>query len=329
MIKDLLDPGAYPDPTDGVFLVQTHISMVFIADDFVYKLKKPVDFGFLDFTSLEKRRHFCHQEVRLNKRLAEDVYLGVLPVMFDGTSHKIGGDKGEVVEYAVKMRRIPTDCLMSVLFEQDTLRNHHLESIARILARFHAGAEQSSEIDRYGMPDLFKVNTDENFEQTRKYIGTTISEEDFRDLLEWTDGFYHQNLSLFSARKGDKKIRDCHGDLHMEHICFTERPAIIDCIEFNDRFRYSDTIADIAFLLMDLEYHGGTLPAEYLWSCYSKESGDTGMDDLLVFYKVYRAYVRGKVISFQLDDVNIVKEEKDKAAEAASKYFKLAKSYLL
>lgn len=328
MLKDLLHPAVFPERTERVFLIHTHISSVFITDEFVYKLKKPVDFGFLNFTSLEKRKYFCEQEVKLNRRLAEDIYIGVLPVTFDGQNHRIGGNKGEIVEYAVKMRRIPSDCLMSVLLKKGTLTTSHLETIARILARFHARADRSGEIERFGMPDVFKVNTDENFEQTRKYVGITIPHDDFKDLYEWTNAFYQKNLSLFMERIAAKKIRDCHGDLHMEHICFTEKPAIIDCIEFNDRFRYSDTIADIAFLLMDLEVQGGSFHSEHLWSYYARESGDTGMDELLKFYKVYRAYVRGKVISFRLDDVNIMEEEKETAAKEAGEYFRLARFYI-
>lgn len=328
LIQDLLNPAALPDRTKSVSLVQTHISLVFIADEYVYKIKKPVDFGFLDFTSLKKREHYCHQEISLNQRLAEDVYIEVLPVTFDGMMHKIGIYDGETVEYAVKMKRIPDDRLMRALFHRGELREGHLKEIARVLARFHQNAEHTSEIEHFGRPEVFKVNTDENFEQTRKYTGKTITKEVFDDLFSWTDKFYKDKTSLFLDRISGKKIRNCHGDLHMEHVCLTDKLAIIDCIEFNDRFRYSDTIADIAFLIMDLEYQGGAGYADRLWSYYVEETGDIGMDELLTFYKVYRAYVRGKVISFQLDDKNIGPKEKEKAIEAASKYFMLARSYI-
>ncbi len=328
LTRDLLNPGALPDSTTTVDLVQTHISLVFIADDYVYKVKKPVNFGFLDFTSLEKREYYCHQEVRLNQRLAEEVYIGVLPITFDGSMHRVGGSEGETVEFAVKMKRIPEDRLMRALFHRGALREGHLKEIARVLANFHQNAEYTSEIEHFGRPEVFKVNTDENFEQTRKYIGKTVTREAFDHLFSWTDQFYKKRGPLFEDRIAAKKVRNCHGDLHMEHICLTDKLAIIDCIEFNDRFRYSDTIADIAFLIMDLEYQGGADYADRLWHYYVEETGDIGMDELLTFYKVYRAYVRGKVISFQLDDENIDTEEKEKATRAASKYFLLARSYL-
>jgi aminoglycoside phosphotransferase family enzyme len=328
LIQDLLDPYSLPDKTGSVSLIQTHISMVFVGDEFVYKVKKPVDFGFLDFTTLDKRKHYCEQEVKLNQRLAQDTYIGVLPIIYDGLRHRIGPEEGEIVEYAVKMKKIPEELLMNSLFGRGELREEHLREIARVLANFHQNAERSPEIDKFGEPGVFRINTDENFEQTAKYVDMTISSEDFHTLRQWTDDFYRQQGDLFQERITSKKVRDGHGDLHMEHVCLTEKLAIIDCIEFNDRFRYGDTLVDIAFLLMDLEYHGGKDFARQLWRFYGQETGDTGMDVLLSFYKVYRAYVRGKVNSFQLDDEHIGADEKKRAAQTASQYFKLARSYI-
>lgn len=329
MIDDLLDPASLPDKTKNVSLVQTHISLVFVADEFVYKVKKQVDFGFLDFRTLEKRKHYCHQEVRLNQRLARDVYIGVLPITYNGMQYRIGeGEGGEVVEYAVKMKKIPQDRLMKSMFTRGKLHEGHLKEIACVLGDFHSNAERSPGIDKFGDPDAFKINTDENFEQTEKYIGTTIEKGDFHALLNWTNRFYKENKGLFLERIKGGKIRDCHGDLHMEHICMTEKLAIIDCIEFNDRFRYSDTLADVAFLLMDLEYQGGIGLADRLWKFYSERAGEAGMETLLAFYKVYRAYVRGKVSSFQLDDDQIGLQEKEAITQKARSYFRLAHSYI-
>lgn len=328
MIEDLQNPRFLPDKTTGVTLVQTHISLVFMGDEFVYKIKKPVNFRFLDFSTLEKRRHYCNQELRLNRRLCQDLYLDVLPVIFDGRHYRIGNHGGHIADYAVRMKRIPQELLMKSLFQRGVLGQKHLDGLASVLARFHQRADNSPEIDSFGMPERFKINTDENFEQTRRYIGKTIENDDFRILLEWTDSFYKENEGLFHERISAGKIRDCHGDLHMEHICFSEPIAVFDCIEFNDRFRYTDIICDIAFLLMDLEYHGGTSLSEHFWHAYSRITGDTGAESLLTFYKVYRAYVRGKVNSFQLDDADIGADEKKKATEIARRYFKLALSYV-
>ena len=328
MIEDLLNPASLPDRTENVKLVQTHISLVFVADDFVYKIKKPVDFGFLDFSTLEKRRYFCQQEVVLNQRLTEGVYLGVEPIVYDGTNYRIGQGGGEIVEYAVRMKRIPDDRLMKSIYDRGKLTTDHLKDIARVIARFHGKAEQSPEIDHFGELDVFRFTTDENFEQTRKYVGVTIDRKDYEALLQWTDRFFRENHDLFERRIDDQKIRDCHGDLHMEHICLTDPISIFDCIEFNDRLRYTDTLADIGFLLMDLEYRGGKRFSKQLWGFYAALTDDTDMASLLSFYKVYRAYVRGKVISFQLDDRGIRDDEKAKAMQSAKAYFNLARSYI-
>jgi aminoglycoside phosphotransferase family enzyme len=328
IIDDLQMPDSLPDMTENVHVVQTHISMVFVADAFVYKVKKPVNFGFLDFSTLEKRRYYCHQEVKLNNRLSKGIYLDVLPIRFDGRRHILGQTSGEVVEYAVKMRRIPDAKLMKSLFDKDALTRDHLKKIAGVLARFHRETLRSPEIDQFGSIERFKVNSDENFAQVQKYIGTSIQENVFKTLKGWTEDFYEKFREVFSRRIGQGRIRDCHGDLHMEHVCFTEELSIIDCIEFNDRFRYSDTVADMAFLLMDLEYHDGKDKAKTLWNLYKELAEEEEVDSLLTFYKVYRAFVRGKVNSFQADDENIGADSKEEALERAGKYFELAYSYL-
>ncbi len=328
MIEDLQDPRALPDPTERVSVVQTHISVVLVADHMVYKLKKAVDFGFLDFSTLEKRRHFCQREVELNRRLSRDVYLGVLPVRFDGRHYSLREVSGEVVEYAVKMRRLPEARLMKNLFLRKALTRQDLQRTARVLARFHQTAERSPQIDRFGRAEAFKINTDENFEQVEPFVGLTIEREDLAVIRAWTDAFYRERAPLFEGRISQGRIRDCHGDLHMEHICLQDEVAIFDCIEFNDRFRYSDTLADLAFLLMDLEFHDGHAQARTLWEAYRDESGEGKVDALLHFYKVYRAFVRGKVNGFQVRDPGIGEEAKAAAVQTARRYFRLARSYV-
>ncbi len=328
LINDLLNPVSLPDMTKNVTVVHTHISAVFVADEFVYKIKKPVDFGFLNFSTLEKRQYYCNQEVELNRRLSKGIYLDVLPVMFDGKAYTLKKTSGRIVDYSVKMRRIPDDKLMKTVFYKNELTNNHLEKIADVLAEFHLNTAGSVEIDEFGKSENFKVNTDENFEQVEKYIGLSIRKDEFDSIKRWTENFYNNNKTLFNNRIESGRIRDCHGDLHMEHICFTENISIIDCIEFNDRFRYSDSVADIAFLLMDLEYHGGEKFSTALWEAYKKSAHEDDVDSLLTFYKVYRAFVRGKVNSFQLDDVAISPEKKEEAIQTAGKYFQLAYSYI-
>lgn len=329
MMEDLMHPSAFPDVTKSIRLIQTHISMVFIGDSFVYKIKKPVNFGFLDFSSLKKRHYYCQQEINLNKRLAKTLYLDVLPVIFDGKTHKIATKEidGNIIDYAVRMKKISDRMLMKSLYERKELTNKHLEDLAYFLHQFHTTAESSPEIEEFGKPDMFKINTDENFEQTRKYIDITIPQKDFEAIKQWTDHFYLENQETFLNRIKSNRIRDCHGDLHMEHICLDDPIAIFDCIEFNDRFRYTDTLADIAFLLMDLEYRDGKIFSETFWRYYSDISTEKDMA-LVTFYKVYRAYVRGKVNSFQIDDPQISMKKKEEAIQTAKKYFQLAKTYI-
>jgi hypothetical protein len=327
MIMDLLDVEAYPEPTSKVELIQTHISFVFLTDRFVYKIKKPVNFGFLDFTTLEKRKYYCEQELMLNRRLSPDVYLDVLPLYEINGKLRLWG-KGEIRDYAVKMRRLPMEKLMRRLLQEGKLKREMIDRVAKKIASFHSIAESSPEIEKYGEISAIKYNTDENFKQTERYIGKTISQSQYNAIRHYTNNFYEEKGDLIIGRIRDGKIKDCHGDLHMEHICITDDIIIFDCIEFNKRFRYSDTAADIAFLAMDLDYHGREDLSKKLMHYYARHSKDEGVMDVLPFYKVYRAYVRGKVISFKLDDPAITKEEREKAIVAAKNYFNLAYSYV-
>ena len=330
MIDDLMKPSSYPDKFKSISLAQTHISNVFIGDDFVYKIKKPVNFGFLDFSTIEKRKYYCNKEVELNSRFSEDVYLGVFPVIFNGTDYSINGG-GKVVDYAVKMRRLNDEDLLKTRFKQGTVTSKDIQRIGKAIAAFHKKSEQSKEIDKFGTLEVVKFNTDENFQQTAEFVGNSIDKKQYQDLKNWTDSFYKNHKELFNQRIQDGKIRDCHGDLHMEHICLTDPIIIFDCIEFNDRFRYSDVVSDIAFLLMDLEFNNGKDFAKQLCKEYlanADEKADDTIYNLIKFYKVYRAYVRGKVTSFILKDLNVSEDKKIKARKTAQKYFNLAHSYI-
>ena len=330
LIDDLMQPSAYPEAPRKITLAQTHISTVFIGDEFVYKIKKPVNFGFLDFSTLEKRYYYCNKEVELNSRFSQDVYLGVYPVTFDGIKHIINGE-GEVIDYAVKMRRLSDEDLLKSRFKKGTVTDNDLERIAEAIAAFHKRSIHSKEIDEFGNLDIVKFNTDENFQQTAEFVGDSVSKEQYHTLKNWTDEFYKEHKELFAQRIKNGKIRDCHGDLHMEHICLTDPIIIFDCIEFNDRFRYSDTVSDIAFLLMDLEFNGGKRLSEQLCTAYLTHAGEKDDDiihHLINFYKVYRAYVRGKVTSFILKDSTVPDDKKMEARDTAQRYFALTYSYI-
>jgi aminoglycoside phosphotransferase family enzyme/predicted kinase len=326
LVKALLKPGAYPEATGKIELVQTQMSFVFLTDQFVYKVKKPVDLGYLDYTTLEKRHFYCQKEVELNRRLCPEIYLGVVPVTSDNGAIRIGG-RGETIEYAVRMRRLPQEKMMNVLLANDGVSAEMITGVARKLADFHKEAETSPEISAFGQIKAITRNTDENFTQTGNYIGKTISKDSYQLIKEYTDNFIQKNAPLFNKRVKEGRIRDCHGDLHAAHICFADGTCIYDCIEFNDRFRYCDVASEMAFLAMDLDHYGRADLSRALIKAYVADSGDKELLKLLGFYKAYRAYVRGKVEGFKLDDPYISEGEKTKTLEVAASYFDLARAY--
>lgn len=327
LIKALLDPQAYPTPPQKVEMVQTQMSYVFIAGDYVFKIKKPVDFGFLDYTTLEKRLTFCIKELELNRRLCPDAYLEVVPVTDDDGRIVMDG-KGEVREYAVKMRRLPREAMMDTLLKENKVTPEMLARVAAILAEFHHRAATGGDINQFGGTDTVFQNTDENFSQTEKYIGTTVSAETHRCLRSWNENFIKTNESLFKKRVAEGRIRDCHGDLHAPHICFGNGICIYDCIEFNDRFRYCDVASEVAFLAMDLDHYGRRDLSGSFVDAYVAKSGDEELRQLLNFYKCYRACVRAKVGCFQYADPYIPAAEKEQILENTRSYFKLAESYI-
>ena len=324
--KALLNPGIYPDLPKKIQLIETHISLLFLTGSYVYKVKKPVDFGFLDFTTLEKRKYFCEQEVRLNRRLSPDIYLGIVNITRDGDRVSFDG-RGEVEEYAVKMKQIPEELLMDKLLDRGRVTPEMIKEVSEKLVRFYSEAETSELIKSFARPERVKQDTDENFEQTEKYIGVTISKDTFEEVQRRTNEFFRVRDKIFHLRIASDRIRDCHGDLRLEHIFWGDEIAIFDCIEFNERFRYTDVTADIAFLAMDLDCHGREDLTGHLVRAYIEKSGDREITNILDFYKCYRAYVRGKVESFRLDDPNIPEEEKEGALKRARKYFELSHRY--
>lgn len=320
-----MKPIAYDERPNKIELVQTHISFVFLTKKYAYKVKKAVDFGFVDFTTLEKRRFFCEKELQLNQRLCRDMYLEVVPIN-KAEAIKIKG-AGETVEYAVKMIRIPQERMLSKLIERNEVDSQLIERIARIIAEFHLKAETNQQISYYGSLDMINVNWNENFNQTEEFIGKTITKENFELIYRKVKDFVKRKTPVFKKRIAESRIRDCHGDIHSGNIFIANKIYIFDAIEFNDRFRYSDVASDVAFLAMDLDFKERADLSDFLVDKYIEFSGDNGARELLTFYKCYRAYVRGKVISFKLNDPSIYNKEKEQAKTEASAYFKRATCY--
>jgi len=328
LIKSLLKSTAYPEPTATVRLIETHVSFIFVTDTFAYKVKKPVDFGFLNFTTLDRRRFYCEEEVRLNRRLCPDIYLDVVELHATPEGGCFGGS-GPVIDYAVKMKRLPEDRMLTHLLENGALGPAQMAQIARVIADFHGRAARGARIDAMGSAAAIRGNWEENFRQAELFETATLSRADLAMMHDWVERFLVEHEDFLRARVAGGFIRECDGDLHLGNICLTDPVCIFDCIEFNERFRFIDTAADIAFLLMDLEYAGrADLCAPFL-EAYQEATGDLGLTELLDFYKAYRAFVRGKVKGFRLSETGLPPEELLATKTAASRYFRLARGYCL
>jgi aminoglycoside phosphotransferase family enzyme len=218
LVQALLSPEAYPQPPRKIDLMQTQMSFIFLTGEHVYKIKKPVNLGYLDYTTLEKRKYFCQQEVLLNRRLCPDVYLAVMTVTDYNGKYSING-KGKVVEYAVKMLQLPQDRMMDNLIRNKRLSPGMIDRVAQKLADFHHSAATNPEIAQYGDISFLKINTEENFSQTEKYIDLSITRKCYDDITAYTRGFIRTSAPLFRQRTERERIRDCHGDLHAAHVC--------------------------------------------------------------------------------------------------------------
>ncbi len=325
-VKEMLSPVLYGKGVRRVRLIQTHTSWVFIAGDFAYKVKKPVNFGFLDYTTLSARRFFCAEELRLNRLLSPDMYLDVLPITEERGKLRIGGT-GRVIDYCIKMRALPQSALMTERLRKHQVGFIHIDEIARRISDFHRRAERGRQVGQYGSSEIIKVNWDENFAQTVDFLGKTISQNEFGEIKEVVERFIAKQRELFRCRRQGGFVRRCHGDLHSKNIFITDRVYIFDCIEFNPRFSCCDVASEVAFMAMDLDYFNRHDLANFFIERYLVYSGDEGVLPVLNFYRCYRAYVRGKVTGFQLNDPTISRQAKRRAKDVARLYFQLAARY--
>jgi len=309
----------------GLELIETHISWVFRGPTEVWKVKKPVSFGFLDFRTLEDRKAACEAEVRLNRRLAPEVYLGVVPITLEGGRHRIGGG-GPPVDWAVRMSRLPDQHRADQRLDRGELDAEQVEALAERIATFHQAASADPAIARFGTVEAILVNVQENFEQTRASLEEHLSPAEARTIETAQLHFLQEHRALFDARHRAGRIRDGHGDLRLEQIYIDEagRPTILDCIEFNERFRFADVCADIAFLSMDLAARRRVDLAEVLLAAYARTANDYELYLLVDFYESYRAFVRGKVATMLAADRGADPEPRARAAREARHYYLLA-----
>jgi aminoglycoside phosphotransferase family enzyme/predicted kinase len=307
-----------------VKVLQTHISAVFLVGEYVYKVKKPVKLGFLDFSTLERRRHFCDEEVRLNRRLAPHVYLGVVPIVFVGDGLRVEGS-GDVVEWAVKMVRLPAEATLEQRLLRGQLDTAVIERLASQVADFHARAERSEHISSFGRLEVVARNARENFSETRQHVGKTVTGRVWQRLQELTDAWLQRLGSLIDERARRQLPCDTHGDLHLDHVYLLDDAlVIIDCIEFSERFRNADPVADMAFLVMDLLFHQRADLAAAFAERYFACSGDADGRALLPFYVAYRSIVRAKVNGIAADEAELPASARAAAAQRARAHWLLA-----
>jgi uncharacterized protein len=327
---DLLRPDAFTGVvrTKYVSLVETHISWVFLLDRDVFKVKKPIDLGFLNFSSRDQRLHACEEEVRLNARLAPGVYRGVVPITRDRSGHCVVGGAGRVVDWAVHMERLSDEGRADNLLAEGALSHDRIDAIAARIAEFHDIARGDDKVSRYGRPSAVEKNIRENFDQTRYALSQHLTPAEAEEIVRWQTGFVHDEQERFKLRIAQGRVRDGHGDLRLEHVYVGPHGEIrvLDCIEFNERFRYADVCADIAFLSMDLAAHGRVDLAERLLASYAREADDFDLYSVVDFYESYRAFVRAKVSSMLASDEGAGAVARWRAAEKARRYFLLALS---
>ncbi len=327
-IQAMLAPTFYPHSVEApIQVIQTHASYLILTGEYVYKLKKPIDLGFLDYSTLAKRRHYCQLEVQLNRRTAPDLYLGVVAITQSGSGFSLQG-QGEIVDYAVQMCQFPQTQLFSSMVKQGKLQLNHMHELGQTVASFHSRAITNERIQSFGAPDQIKQAIDDNYVQTQPFVGKLQSLPCYQDIQDFTDQFFLTQVNVLESRQYQGFIRDCHGDLHLGNIClWHDHPTLFDCIEFNDSFRYVDLMYDIAFTIMDLEaQHCPVLKAVFL-NTYLEHTGDWAGLQVLPLYLCRQAYVRAKVHSLMSIDPVIDLEEHHHAQMLASHYYDLAWRY--
>lgn len=351
-LRELARPDAFPNALplgEPIPVIQTHASAVLLAGDLAYKLKKPRDFGFCDYSTPELRRHFCQEEVRLNARLAPEVYLGLAPVLIATDGRPRFGptlppeqppepgsrlDGGTVEDYAVVMTRLSDAATLEAQVRAGTATPRLLAEVAVRMAAFHTSTPTTEQMAAFGEPEAISGNWEENFAQMRPFVGRLLEAATFDHLATAVRRFLQERRRLLAERRCTLRIRDCHGDLRLQHVYSLgqeadgrPRLAVIDCIEFNERFRYGDVAGEVAFLTMELDAAGRPDLSLAFVDAYVRASDDASLRELLPFYACYRAYVRAKVAAFQIDEPEIPEAQREGARQRAQALLTLAAHY--
>ncbi|NTV66625.1 MAG: AAA family ATPase [Chlorobaculum sp.] len=324
----LRHPEAYPHPVEQeIGVVETHISWIFLTGKFAYKLKKPVNLGFLDFSTLERRKHFCEEELRLNRRLCPDLYLDVLPVTASVEEIRIGGE-GEAVDYVVRMAQFDRSFELDRLLRNGELTKSQIAEAAGVIAAFHAEAQRADPASMFGSPELILKPMLANLDLTEEVARTIEERSSIEKIRHWTLAEHRRLSGVVRERKALGMVRECHGDLHTGNMVIRDgKIAIFDCIEFSHELSIIDVVSDVAFLFMDLEHSGNPELAWHLLNAWLSKSGDYGGLQVLRLYSVYRAMVRAKVTSIRLAQ-ETGETEKTKTLAEHHSYLQLALGYI-
>ncbi|MEX0928016.1 MAG: hypothetical protein WDZ53_01330, partial [Balneolales bacterium] len=328
LIDFLGNPENLPDETGEVTICQTHGSVLALADHHVYKVKKPVDFGFMDFTTLEKRQANARREIKLNRRLCSDTYLDAVTITeADDGSWRFGDGKGEIIDCAVRMKRLEDGFFLPQILKKGDDPNNMMEIISDRLMEFYGGQTGECKAE-YGDISKIRQDCEGNFQAMEKLPEAVVHPVLLETVKSFTYTFLDRYATLFEERVREGKIQECHGDLHMDHIHYKDgRLCIFDCIEFNEAFRCIDIANDLAFLAMDLEHQGYIREAAHFTTLMAKGLKDEHLTTLMHFYKAYRACVRGKVHGLAGTDPSLPPEERRLNLDEAASFFQLAMQY--
>lgn len=299
LIENLQRSDLFSHPVSSFKVVETHISWVLLTGQYAYKIKKPLNFGFLDFTTLEKRHHFCQKELELNRRLAPEIYETIIPITGTLESPQLNGE-GPVIEYAIKMKEFSQDNLFTKVLSRGELTEDYIEQLAETIAKFHSEIPSAQLGTPFGTPDHILAPVIQNFEQARPLIDEAQDINNLEAIQKWSLEESKKLAPIFTLRKQQGYVKECHGDIHLGNIILLDnRPVIFDCIEFNEDFRWTDVMSDVGFLIMDLIEHEKPLLANRLLNHYLEITGDYEGLRVIRYYIVYRAMVRAKIALFQ------------------------------
>jgi aminoglycoside phosphotransferase family enzyme/predicted kinase len=327
LVRALQDPTLYDHPVEGFTVLQTHISYILLTGPYAYKLKKPVNLGFLDFSSLDRRRFYAEEEVRLNRRLSPDLYVGVIPITGSATAPRLGGE-GETIEYAVKMVQFDIEQQLDRVVDRGELRIDQLRQLADDVARFHGTAAVAGPETDFGIPAHVRHPIEENFAQIRPCLAESSLATRSKALQDWSEQTLNRLEQTFLQRKRDGAVRECHGDMHLANMALHEgRVMLFDCLEFNENLRWIDVMSEVAFLLMDLDYRNRRDLARHFLNRYLERAGDYAGLALLRHYLVYRAMVRAKVACIRSCQSGVSADQKRSAASEFAAHLALADGY--